>query len=276
MKKNEIISYWVKKWLKISDINLVLQKVLGLSKEGLFLIDEVTNIEEIIAIIDNVSTWYPIEYSINEANFYGIDFYVDERCLIPRNDTEVMVFEVLKENFDIFIDVWSWSSAISISIYKNYKWKSDFYWIDIEEKALEVSKINSKKHNSEIKYINSSLLDSFLKEGNGLPFEKNILITANLPYIKNNDFENMDKSVLEYEADSALYWWEKTWFELYEELIEQIFELKEKYKAKKITLFIEIWFDQYDYSMWFLKEKWIKFEYFEDNSKIPRCIKITI
>lgn len=52
------------------------------------------------------------EYLLETANFYGRDFYVDERVLIPRNDTEVLVSTMLKqlhENIDIsnmlYIDV---------------------------------------------------------------------------------------------------------------------------------------------------------------------------
>jgi len=38
----------------------------------------------------------PIEYILKSAHFYGLDFFVDFRCLIPRNDTEIMVEQVLE------------------------------------------------------------------------------------------------------------------------------------------------------------------------------------
>lgn len=274
MKKSEIISYGLKTGLKMYDINLILEKQLSLSKERLFLVEEVENWEEIISIIDKVSSWYPIEYALNQANFYWLDFYVDNRCLIPRNDTEIMIDVAIKNKFDVLIDIWSWSSAISISILKNIDFKPISFAVDISDWALDVSKINAKKYWVETKYINSSLLDYFLKGENVLPKNSDVLITANLPYIKDNDFENMDESVIEFEPDLALYWWKETGFELYEELINEVFLLKEKYNLISVTLLIEIWFDQKDVSGRFLSSKWIKFEYFEDNSKIPRCIKI--
>jgi release factor glutamine methyltransferase len=103
---------------------------------------------------------------------------------------------------------------------------------------------------------------------------ENLIITANLPYIKNWDFENMDKEVLENEPHIALFGWEETGFELYEKLIFQIFELKNIYSLEKITLFIEIWFDQREYSQKYLESLWLEIEYFKDLWWIDRIVKI--
>jgi hypothetical protein len=90
----------------------------------------------------------------------------------------------------------------------------------------------------------------------------------------------MDKNVIINEPDVALYWWQNTGFELYEKLINQIIELKNKnwnienlYK-QEILLFIEIWFDQYEISKKFLQNKQLKFEYFYDSNRIRRILKI--
>jgi hypothetical protein len=85
---------------------------------------------------------------------------------------------------------------------------------------------------------------------------------------------NMDYSVINYEPKIALYGWKNTWFEMYEKLINQCFELKKVYNIEKIVLFIEIWFDQYEYSKNNLTNLWLEFEYFRDNSWIFRSIKI--
>jgi methylase of polypeptide subunit release factors len=57
---------------------------------------------------------------------------------------------------------------------------------------LEVSKINLEKHNLlyKVSQLESDLLSVFLEKENTL--EKNLIITANLPYIKNEDLDNMD------------------------------------------------------------------------------------
>jgi len=277
-----------------TNINLIIQKVTGLSKEQLFLSPKINEkykkeIDEKIKKLENLE---PIEYIINNAEFYWIDF-VDNRVLIPRNDTEVMVNEVLKlitpppagtplekgRNKIDLIDVWTWSSCIPISILKNTDKINNCFVIDISEKALEVSKININKYwlEKKIEQIQSSILNSFSFPGErGCNLEKNVIITANLPYIKDNDFKNIDKETVQYEPNLALYWWEKTWFELYEKLINQTIELKKNYELEKIILFIEIWFDQKQIAKDYLNKQNLNFEIYKDNWWVDRCIKIDI
>jgi len=212
--------------------------------------------------------------------FYSIPLYIDNRVLIPRNDTEIMVDKVIKtiktevEIYDA-IDVWTWSWAIIIAVYKNNDKISNYIWIDISQDALDISKINLWLHNLEnkIKLINWDLLQTFLQNEYKFVW-KNIIITANLPYIKNWDFINMDKEVIQNEPHIALFWWENTWFEIYERLLEEIKLFKKKYSLEKVILFIEIWFDQYNYSKNFLEKLNLNFEYFKDLNNIYRIIKI--
>ena len=82
----------------------------------------------------------------------------------------------------------------------------------------------------------------------------------------------MSDETIKYEPDLALYGWEETGFELYERLIAQCLELRKKWH--NITLFIEIGFDQYNYSKKYLENLWLSFEYFKDNGGVWRCIKI--
>lgn len=212
--------------------------------------------------------------------FYSIPLYIDNRVLIPRNDTEIMVDKVIKtiktevEIYDA-IDVWTWSWAIIIAVCKNNDTISNYIWIDISQGALDVAKINIELHNLEnkIKLINWDLLQTFLQNEYKFVW-KNIIITANLPYIKNWDFINMDKEVIQNEPHIALFWWENTWFEIYERLLEEIKLFKKKYSLEKVILFIEIWFDQYNYSKNFLEKLNLNFEYFKDLNNIYRIIKI--
>lgn len=276
MKKQELILIWRKFWLQFDIIEKILIKKTGLNKSQFFLAEELNiwNLEELKNIFKKVAFGYPIEYILENAEFYGLDFYVDKRCLIPRNDTEVMVDEaikVLSEN-SIYIDIWTWSWAIPISVYKNSKNKiKKIYAVDISTDALEVAKKNIKTHNLEnkIKLLKSNLLSDLFpllaKEG-----VRGWIITANLPYIKNEDFWNMDREVILHEPAVALYWWKKTWFELYEKLIEQIIESNNK----KVILFIEIWFDQKEVAINYLENKKLSFEIFKDNWAIERCVKI--
>ena len=314
MKKLELYNIWRKDYL-LDDILIeqIILKNLNISKNSLFLLSEIENTEWILNDFEKYNSWYPIEYILWEAEFFWLNFIVDNRVLIPRNDTEIMVSKVLEEakNFKEFflIDVWTWSSCIPVSILKNLQNISKkAYVVDISEKALEVSKINIEKHwlQNEIIQVESDLLSAFLRPPLAPPYQggednipllskeglgevSTLIITANLPYIKNEDFDNMDNWVFFFEPNIALFGWKETWFELYEKLIEQIFELKKLYSppvrgemaesqkgvVEKIVLFIEIWFDQLEYSRKYLENLKLTFEYFKDMNNIERTIKIT-
>lgn len=289
MNKKELQQYAIKSSVSKSDFDLIVMKHLSISKSELFLLDKIEEkyIKNIKKDLEKRKNWIPIEYILEKAEFFSLDFFVDNRVLIPRNDTEIMVKEALKsilvgelseKQGDLFlIDIWTGSSAIPISIIKNSNIQNALA-IDISEKALEVAKINIKKYKLEnhIQTLQSDLLTEILKNNSLSSKEraevrcKNIIITANLPYIKNSDFENMSPETLKFEPNLALFWWKDTGFELYEKLIWQILKLKEK----NIILFIEIGFDQKEIAKNFLKSKNLKFEIYKDNSEIERCIKI--
>ncbi len=281
MKKQELIDIWKKDYkLDSKTINTVLRFVFNLDSKDLFLQEDFDNIYnwQIYFIFEKLSKWFPLEYIIQKADFYWREYYINENCLIPRIDTEILVKNIIdylkKSKNDYFLlDIWTWSWVIVISILHEFiskiKWA---YAIDISKKALEVAIRNAYENSLEEK-INFLELD-FRKFDFSLFYEKNLIIVANLPYIKNNDFVNMWWEVYNYEPSISLYWWEKTWFELYEELINILIEKKDIFK--KLILFIEIWFDQFDTSKKFFEEKWLKFEIFKDTNNINRVIKVKI
>ena len=276
MKKSDFLKFSKENNLSKNKENTLLQKITGLSKERLFILWDDFEIDSEIfeKYKEKVIKWMPFEYVINSSEFFGIDFYVDERVLIPRDDTEVIVENGLKDEFDLLIDVWTWSWTIPISILDNVDKNKKIIALDISKDALDVSKINMNNQGFSYKIAESDLLSYIIDNVDILSWNNKIIITANLPYIKNNDFENMDKEVYNFEPSLALYWWNKTWFELYEKLISQIIYLKSVKKEINFTLYIEIWFDQKYYSEKYLKDLWLKFEYFKDTSKIERVIKI--
>lgn len=294
MKKQELLSVLKKIWVQQDIIEKILMKKTGLTKSQFFLADELdisnNDLEEIKNLLKKIAFWYPIEYALEKAEFYWLDFYVDKRCLIPRDDTEVMVEKAIEEikktsplapllrgeGNVIYIDVWTGSWAIPISIVDNvWQYIGKAFAVDISDDALEVAGKNIKTHNLEnkIELLKSDLLSKIFP----LLTREQVMdwvITANLPYIKNEDFWNMDQEVILHEPSIALYWWKDTWFELYEKLIFQCFELKSIYNIKNLTLFIEIWFDQKQVAIKFLENKKLDFEIFKDNWGVDRCVKI--
>lgn len=279
-------------WIPKTECDAIIMTHLQVSKTELFLLSKIDNKcgERIISDFKKRANGEPLEYIIKKAYFFSLEFFVDKRVLIPRNETEMLIKKVTEiKNLETYtlIDVWTWSSAIAVSIIKNTKiWFANA--IDISKDALEVAKINIAKYNLEdkIHILQSDLLSEVLqknslekyfydsKSSSEWQIEKNIIITANLPYIKNSDFENMSPETLKFEPHLALFWWKDTGFELYEKLIWQIFELQKKYNIKTIILFIEIGFDQKEIAKNFLHNVWLRFEIYTDNSQIDRCIKI--
>ena len=160
----------------------------------------------------------PVAYIINRKEFFGYNFFVNENVLITRPETELIIEEVLKiinneKDLKIkfnLIDIGTGSGCILISILnelqKNKKSKilNQSVAIDISSKAIEVAKTNAKKYNIEknIKFINGDLK----KEINQKLFlnSNNFIITANLPYISNSDYESLSSNVKDYEPKLAL------------------------------------------------------------------------
>lgn len=282
MKKKDLIDFWFKLKLDSKDIELIILKINVFSRSQLFLIEEIEDnyIEKIKKDFIRLQKWEPIQYILQEAEFMWNKFFVDNRALIPRDDTEILVSQVIqyiknKRQEDLLlIDIWTGSWIIPISIFSNLENIKIGFAVDVSKDALDIAEKNVKDYwlQDKIKLINSNLLEYFLNKLDLISQNSQIIITANLPYIKNNDFHNMDKSTINFEPNLALYWWEKTGFELYEKLINQCLELKNKWKI--ISLFIEIWFDQYKYSKFYLEKLWLKFKYFKDTNNIYRCISI--
>lgn len=284
MKKQEYFDMAISGGISIPQMETILQSILKISQTELFKLQDISSkyIYEAQQKIYKIKSWSPQEYILESAHFYGRDFFVDSRVLIPRNDTEILVSKVLKMihlraniSDTIYIDVWVGSWCIPISIIAEMFPLRFFasYGFDVSAQAIEVATMNRDAFiPGKLEFRESNLLENAFS--NEQLSWKKLCVTANLPYIKNWDFNNMDRSVIQHEPKIALYGWEKTGFELYEKLIKQCFQLQHIYKLKEIDIFIEIWFDQYEYSKAFLEELWLSFEYFLDNARIQRVIHI--
>lgn len=284
MKKQEYIDIGLWAGLTLSQIESVLCNILEISKKELFLLHSISSkyIYEVQQMFFQLASGASEEYLLETANFYGKDFFVDERVLIPRNDTELLVKIMLKklhEDIDIknmtYIDVGTGSWCIPVSVVEEmHPLKFDqAFALEISQDAMDVASENIEKFTpGKIELRESNLLSWVFHEDFSW---KKLCISANLPYIKDWDYENMDSKVVRNEPNRALYGWSHTWFELYKELIKQCFQMKQVHKIEEIHLFIEIWFDQKDVSQDYLQEMWLSFEYFTDNSNIERVIYIT-
>jgi release factor glutamine methyltransferase len=174
----------------------------------------------------------PVAYLINQKEFFGLDFYVDKRVLIPRPETELLVEKILAlvKNGKLpttakILEVGTGSGCISVALAKN---NSDFHItaVDISTDALSVAKLNAKKHDVEtnISFRESDLLSHLDEQYSNNPFD---VIVANLPYIGRSRFNLVSKETHDYEPHLALFAGEDG-FLLYEKLFQQIGEKKWK------------------------------------------------
>ena len=146
----------------------------------------------------------PIAYIVNNREFMGLDFYVEEGVLIPRPDTEPLVEEVIelvkgKENLKI-VDIGTGSGAITVSLAKYIK-DCQVYSLDISDKALSIGLKNaiSNEVENKINFIKSNIFSGI--EDKGLKLD---VIVSNPPYIRRADIETLHTQVKDYEPYIAL------------------------------------------------------------------------
>ena len=151
----------------------------------------------------------PLQYILNESYFYNLKFYVDENVLIPRQDTEVLVDNVIKDNPNGIVnllDLCTGSGAIGISIAKNIK-INNLVLADISEKALNISKYNVDQvnlDNTKVHYLKTDMfynMKKFLVENQIENFD---IITINPPYIESNTIDKLEAEVKDFEPKIAL------------------------------------------------------------------------
>lgn len=216
---------------------------------------------------------FPQEYQLGFVEFLGKKFIVNQDVLIPRLETEVLIKRVRnflkdKKSPKIVVDIGCGSGIIGTSIADI---ADEIFFIDISDKALDIARKNFYLNfkniwNKKIHFLLSDLLTNF-------DFDKknNICFVANLPYIKNNDWINMSEDTV-FEPKIALFGWEKTWFELYEKLFDDI-----NRRGFSWNIFAEFGFDQLQVAQNFLQKfsNW-KTDFFDDYAGILRFVEIEI
>jgi len=148
----------------------------------------------------------PTAYILKHKEFYGIDFYVDSRVLIPRPETEILVdaaleFAASRSSYLtrplLVADIGTGCGAIAVSLALNLP-GSKVYATDTSPSALEVARLNCRHHKVAEQVI---LLTGDLLQPLPEPVD---LIVANLPYIKNSEFPDLGPEIAGFEPIMAL------------------------------------------------------------------------
>ena len=154
-------------------------------------------IEKIDKIVSERITGRPLWYCVGDVDFYGYIIKIDERVLIPRPETELLVEQAKKhisQNSSV-LDLCTGSGAIAVAI--NKETNAKVVAVDISEDALNLAKENAKNNDAGVEFIKSDMFSS-------LEEQKFDVIISNPPYIKSQDILSLQKEVKDFEPSLAL------------------------------------------------------------------------
>lgn len=177
----------------ISKIEYILQKEEEISEEKLI---------ELKFILEELTKNKPIQYITKNAYFYGLNFYVNEKVLIPRQETNELVDWVLMSVTHSkpikILDIGTGSGCIAITLKKNLP-LSEVFAIDISNEAIQVAQKNANDNEVEINFSQKNIL-----EINDLKSNFDIII-SNPPYVRELEKLEMAPNVLDNEPHLALF-----------------------------------------------------------------------
>ncbi|MCC5937696.1 MAG: peptide chain release factor N(5)-glutamine methyltransferase [Lunatimonas sp.] len=216
--------------------NLVLwlmEHYLGVAKKDLLLNKVLSEIPVTYhAAMDQLIAGRPIQYILGEAPFYGRNFLVNEAVLIPRRETEELVYGVIQGHRapDLrVLDIGTGSGCIPVTLALDLP-NAELYAVDISEDALDVARRNAQLHGVKVVFQRLNIL----KEA--LPWKDLDIILSNPPYVTEREKDQMSGHVLQHEPHLALFVPDQDPLRFYREIAEKA------WKALKPggMLFVEI------------------------------------
>ena len=186
------------------DAQIILSNIMGVKRESLITNNEINISKKIMEKYDSAIKRRikkePVAYIIGKKEFWSEDFMVNHGTLIPRPETELLIYKIINffKNKKInILDIGTGSGCILLSILKELNFSRGI-GIDISAKAIQMAKVNSKNLNlfyrSKFKVIDL----------NKFNIGKYDLIVSNPPYIPSRDIKNLSKDITSYEPLTAL------------------------------------------------------------------------
>jgi len=188
-----------------SEIEWLLQDLLNYKKIDLYLkFEEEIDSEKLFILkswIKRRISREPSQYITGKADFYGRSYFVNNKVLIPRPETEILIDAAIKNLLEkknpFIIDIGTGSGCIGITLAIEIK-KSNVLSIDISKDALLIAKNNAESHN--IKNIQFLEIDILKNDIN----KKADLIISNPPYINKNELSTLMPEVRNHEPKISL------------------------------------------------------------------------
>lgn len=165
----------------------------------------------------------PIQHIIGSEEFYGRTFAVNGDCLIPRPETEELIYHTIEKQKKLFAagtsltlaDIGTGSGIIAVTLGCELP-ELSVLAVDLSVKALEVAKKNAAAHGAQITFMQGNLLDPLIENG-----QKVDILLSNPPYIPESDREWMSEVVTHHEPSMALFAGEDG-LDCYRELAEKM------------------------------------------------------
>jgi release factor glutamine methyltransferase len=193
------------------DAQLLLCSVLDKERSYLYMYpeQELDDAQETrwLALLAQREQGEPVAYLVGQKAFYGLDFVVDRRVLIPRPETELLVEAALADcrrrldagHSPVIADIGTGSGAIPVSIAVHEPRLPYLYACDVSADALAVARLNCQRHHvtERVRLLQGNLLEP-------LPEPVDLLL-ANLPYVGTSEQATMSPDVLNYEPHLALF-----------------------------------------------------------------------
>lgn len=154
--------------------------------------------QDFLQLIEKRAVHIPLQHLTGEQNFMGLDFLVNEHVLIPRQDTEILVEEIMRDLHDgiRILDMCTGSGCILLSLL-HYSNDCSGVGVDVSEDALAVARQNADRlAEKQAVFIQSDLFEKV--EGS---FD---LIVSNPPYIRSQEIAGLMPEVREHEPHLAL------------------------------------------------------------------------
>ena len=186
------------------DAEIILSDIMEVTREFLITNNQLNISKNIIKkynfAINRRVNREPVAYITGKKEFWSENFAVNNATLVPRPETELLIYEIVKffKNKAInILDIGTGSGCILLSILKELNFSRGI-GIDISSKAIRTAKINSKNLNL-LNHAKFKICD--LSEYN---IGKYDLIVSNPPYIPSKDIKYLSKDIINYEPKIAL------------------------------------------------------------------------
>lgn len=184
------------------DARLLLEEVCGTNRNDLLVHGDAPVEEECrrryLEWIEKRFCRIPLQHILGYQEFMGLRFQVSRDVLIPRQDTETLVEEVLRQLHDgmRILDLCTGSGCILLSLLR-YSNHCEGTGSDLSEKALEVARSNARSLALDAEFVHSDLFDGIT----GRKFE---IIVSNPPYIPSGEISGLMEEVRDHDPRMAL------------------------------------------------------------------------